>query len=73
MIYKGKSYPAEWIYVEGFGEELVSVESLEEALMPNDMYADEEARWLDEQIFFYVPDEEWETEDLCKLVSKYVD
>ncbi len=56
----GKEYPAKSIFVDvdGIcGERLISVDSLEVALMTKDgAYVSEEARSIDEDIFFFVPD-----------------
>ena len=64
MEYKGKIYPARLLTIPDWGEFIVSVESLEKELLPDGKsYADEEARWVDEQIFYYVPDEEIDLDD----------
>lgn len=70
--YEGKTYPAKWVEVEGFGERYVSVESLEKALMPNEEYKNDDARWLDERIFFYVPDEVWGEANIGEYVAMEV-
>ncbi len=67
--YEGKTYPAGWVEVEGFGERYISVESLEKALMLNEEYKDDNARWLDERIFFYIPDEVWDKVNLGEYVA----
>lgn len=71
MEYKGKEYQARLVEIPGWGERVVSVESLEKELLPDGArYADEEARWVDEQIFFYVPDEEIDRGDLGEYVAR---
>lgn len=56
--YGGKKYPAVNMYVEGFGERLVSVESLEKELIARDgAPVNEEAGRVDDEIFFYVADD----------------
>ena len=72
MEYKGKEYPAVWVEIPGWGEYIVSVESLEKELLPDGVtYTDEEARYIDEQIFYYVDDDEIEREDLGEFVAKH--
>lgn len=41
-----------------FGERLISIVSLENALITDGNYVSEEARIIDEQIFYYVEDSE---------------
>ena len=72
MEYRGKEYPAYCVEIPGWGDYIVNVKSLEDALLPDGNYADDEARWIDEQIFFYVPGTEIEREDLGKYVAKNV-
>ena len=57
MEYKGIEYPVAFVEVDG-KVVIVATESLERVLMPDGAnYADNEARWVDEMIFCYVPDE----------------
>lgn len=70
--FEGKSYPAKWIDVDGFGERYISVESLEKALIDEDTFVSKDAQWLDERIFFYVPDEDWGRGDLGKYVASLI-
>ena len=56
--FDGKEYPTKLLNIPGFGERLVSVESLEKSLMDAEgFYASDEALAIDEKIFFYVPDD----------------
>ena len=66
--YKGKEYPAREVFIPEFGDRLVSVMSLEDELMPDGNYVDDEAQCVDEQIFFFVDDDEIDREDLGKYV-----
>jgi len=52
-------YPVREVYVEGFGMELVAQESLENALMKDDMYVSSAAKDIDNSIFYYVSDKEF--------------
>ena len=56
IVYDGNSYPACWVDMPDFGERLVSVHSLDDALMPGGKYVSMHAREIDEEIFGYVPD-----------------
>lgn len=49
-------FPVREVHVKGFGDRYVATESLEHELMVNDEYVSEEAKELDEKIFFYVKD-----------------
>ncbi len=55
ITFKGVEYPLRSIFIPGFGERYVGTESLENALIPGEGYADG-AKGIDEIIFFYVPD-----------------
>ena len=60
MEYKGIEYPVAFVGVDG-KVVIVATESLERVLMPDGAnYADNEARWVDERIFCYVPDDLFE-------------
>ena len=65
--FDGKEYPAKSILVDVDGtceECLISVDSLDVALMTKDgAYVSEEARGIDEDIFFFVPDDVIDKDD----------
>ena len=70
MEYKGIEYPVAFVEVDG-EVAIVATESLERVLMPDGAnYADYEARWVDERIFCYVPDEMIGRNGLEKYVNK---
>ena len=70
MEYKGIEYPVAFVAVDG-KVVIVATESLERVLMPDGAnYADYEARWVDERIFCYVPDEMIGRNGLEKYVNK---
>ena len=70
MEYKGIEYPVAFVEVDG-KVVIVATESLEHVLMPDGAnYADNEARWVDERIFCYVPDEMIGRNGLEKYVNK---
>ncbi len=70
--YKGKSYPFKCVFFrsEGMGL-IVSCEDLARALLPNGSeYDSEEARLIDEQVFFFVPNDVLNKEE--EAIEKYV-
>ena len=71
IIYKGKEYKTKELYIESFGDRLISVESLENELAPDGTYDSDEAMGIDAMIFFYVPDEIMELPD--EQISSYVE
>ena len=70
--YKGKNYPYKTIYFQS--EEnayIVATEELEHVLLPDGCtYDSEEARCIDEQIFFFVGDDILSQPD--DFIEKYV-
>jgi uncharacterized protein (DUF1499 family) len=63
------------IFLPQFGNILLSTSSLNEILMnKNGGYVSEEAKRVDEQIFYYIDDSEMKLEDekLIHLVSKQI-
>lgn len=57
--YKGVKYPVRAVDVEGFGRETISIESLQRALEGGNGEIEEpEAVAIDENIFFYVEDQQ---------------
>ncbi len=58
ITFNGETFPGRWIYFPAEGHTyLVSIESLDRKLFSNGVYATEEAERIDNQIFFFVPDE----------------
>lgn len=72
MTYKGKMYPVKEYHIKGFGDRLISVESFENALIKDGDYVDDEARAIDEQIFYFVPDRQWNKANLGLYVWRHV-
>ncbi len=72
IIFEDREYPAKTLPIEDFGERLISVESLEDKFFKDDRYVSEEARNVDEMIFFFVPDTLMESgtdEDVISFVE----
>ncbi len=63
-------YLARRVKIKDVGEVLISTESLNEALMKDGKYTSEEARNIDEKIYFFVEDEHINLTE--KELSKYV-
>ena len=58
ITFEGIDYPVRHIELSGYGVQMISVETLEDALLVDGCdYVSEEAGNIDEQIYFYVPDE----------------
>ena len=57
VSYKDVSYPAKELDIPDFGHNLISVESLEDALIVGLYTGESIARAVDEEILFYVPDD----------------
>lgn len=71
--FNGKKYPVKEVYIEDFGNRPASVLSLADELITEDGdFVSEEAKAIDETIFFYVEDGEIVKEDLGEFVSKMV-
>ena len=70
--YKGKSYPYKAVYFQNEGVDyIVSCEDLNAALLPNGVdYDSDEARHIDEQVFFFVPDAVLNESD--EFIEEYV-
>lgn len=56
MEFQKTLYPVKTVFIKGYGERLIAGESLEGALLKDGQYVSSEARLVDEEIFFYVPD-----------------
>ena len=76
--FNGEEYPTRLIALdmpEISGQQLISVDSLDVALMTKDgCYVSEEARAIDEEVFFYVPDKMIDAEEntLIQYVKEMV-
>ena len=72
--FNGEDYPTRLIALdmpEISGQRLISVDSLDVALMTKDgCYVSEEARAIDEEVFFYVPDKMIDAEE--NILIQYV-
>ena len=72
--FNGEEYPTRLIALdmpEISGKQLISVDSLDVALMTKDgCYVSEEARAIDEEVFFYVPDKMIDAEE--NILIQYV-
>lgn len=75
--FDGVYYLARRIHLDGFGETIVSVEGLNEVIMDEERgdYVNDSAKWLDESICYYVPEEKmnYSDEELAEYVSMQVD
>ena len=73
--FKGNTYYAREIDVPGIGKELVSCKSFEDALVKDGEHVSEEARCLDDDIFFFADDDKFTSlndDELARHVSKEV-
>ena len=74
LNFDGKEYPTRLVALdmpEISGQQLISVDSLDVALMTKDgCYVSEEARAIDEEVFFYVPDKMIDAEE--NILIQYV-
>lgn len=69
--YKNKKYPYKSIYLPDDNQfYTISIEELDSVLFPNDVYDSEEARFIDEQIFCFVPEEIFRSSD--DVIRKYI-
>ena len=72
--FNGEEHPTRLIALdmpEISGQQLISVDSLDVALMTKDgCYVSEEARAIDEEVFFYVPDKMIDAEE--NILIQYV-
>ena len=77
IIFAENMYPARNVAIEGYGSELIiSTEDLETVLINEDGgYTSTEARLIDEQIFFYVPERialDCSDEEVAEFVYRYM-
>ena len=71
MPFDGMLFPVRKVIIKGFGECYISTESFEHALMIDDVFVSDEAREIDDKIFFYVEDKIINFDD--KKLAKYVE
>lgn len=71
MPFDGMLFPVRKAIIKGFGERYISTESFEHALMVDDVFVSDEAREIDDKIFFYVEDKIINFDD--KKLAKYVE
>jgi hypothetical protein len=66
------SYPTRSVELADYGEILISITSLNDILLKDDDYVSDEARYIDEQIFYFAEDEQINLSDdeLRKLLLK---
>lgn len=77
IIFAENMYPARKVAIGGYGSELmISTEDLEAVLINEDGgYSSPEARLIDEQMFFYVPESiaaDCIDEEVAEFVHRYM-
>ena len=77
IVFAENKYPTREVAIEGYGSELmISTEDLESVLINEDGgYTLPEARLIDEQIFFYVPERiavDCSDEEVAEFVYRYM-
>lgn len=74
IAFNGKSYSIRTVNIKGFGDKNISTKSLQNVLLVNDSYVSDEARQIDESIFFFVEDKYINLDDkkLAEHVEKNV-
>lgn len=67
-------YPARVVELPNDGEVLISVTSLNDVLLKDDDHVSDEARYVDDQIFYFVEDSQinLDDEELITLLTKEV-
>ena len=71
ITFNGKIYSIRTVNIKGFGDENIATESLQNVLLVNDSYVSDEARQIDESIFFFVEDKYINLDD--KKLAEYVE
>ena len=61
--YNGERYPVRSIYVPDWGERVIATESLENLLIKDGLFVSDEARNIDDEIFYYVSDDKFSITD----------
>jgi hypothetical protein len=58
ITYNGNDYPTRWVHIKSFGERLISTTALSSVLLDDSYnYVSDEARCVDELIFYFVKPE----------------
>ncbi len=71
--FKGQRYPTRILDIPDYGEQVVSVETLEDALFnENGEYVSKSARAIDDEIFFYATDEDFTERSDESLIAEIV-
>lgn len=70
--YRGKKYTLFDIDLKEFGKQIAAHECLEEALMMDDEFRDEEAEQIDSMIIFYVDNSVTTDEEAEAFVEEHV-
>ena len=68
--FQGNIYKTRIVNVKGFGEERIATEKLQDVLLSEGKYVSENARIIDEAIFFYVEDKYINLDD--KALAEHV-
>lgn len=73
--YNGTAYQTRWVDVPTWGYECIGTEELEKALCTSGDWstASDEARRIDEEIFYYAPSDMIDSPDLGDYVSWMID
>ena len=69
ISFQDKIYRTRIVNVKGFGESRIATESLQDALLSDGEYVSENARIIDEDIFFYVEDKYIHCDDQTILAA----
>lgn len=69
--FQGKIYKTRIVNVKGFGERRIATESLQDALLSDGKYVSENAKIIDENIFFYVEDKYIHFDDKALAANIY--
>ena len=77
IIFEERTYPVRYVAIKGYEFELmISTEDLEAVLINEDGgYTSPEARLIDEQIFYYVPERiimDCSDEEVTEIVCRYM-
>lgn len=70
ITFNKKQFPFRILKFKEFGEVLISTEDLDSVIMNDSNYISDEARIIDEKIFYYVPNEIIERSD--KFIKTFI-
>ena len=71
ISFQDKIYKTRIVNVKGFGERRIATESLQDALLSDGKYVSENAKIMDEAIFFYVEDKYIHCDDKALAANVY--